>query len=159
EECEPHRLLGECHRTAGGADTACVDLATIESRLDLVDREGRSTDDLTRDGGVLESENDRLLHRAVGEEGLPGEEQPQTDADDENGDDRRPAGGILVFEWQHGSLSLRQTGMLRRHSRVRQANHSEVHLTKFAYFCGHEQYQPEELVRHAVLAEEAGFDM
>src|SRR5690606_6675260 len=120
---------------------------------------GRSTDDLTRDGGVLESENDRLLHRAVGEEGLPGEEQPQTDADDENGDDRRPAGGILVFEWQHGSLSLRQTGMLRRHSRVRQANHSEVHLTKFAYFCGHEQYQPEELVRHAVLAEEAGFDM
>ncbi|HLT95166.1 MAG TPA: TIGR03557 family F420-dependent LLM class oxidoreductase [Acidimicrobiia bacterium] len=32
-------------------------------------------------------------------------------------------------------------------------------MTKFAYFCGHEQYQPEELVRHAVLAEEAGFDM
>jgi len=32
-------------------------------------------------------------------------------------------------------------------------------LTKFAYFCGHEQFQPEELVRHAVLAEEAGFDM
>lgn len=29
----------------------------------------------------------------------------------------------------------------------------------FAYFCGHEQWQPEELVRHAVLAEEAGFDM
>ncbi|HLU53378.1 MAG TPA: TIGR03557 family F420-dependent LLM class oxidoreductase [Acidimicrobiia bacterium] len=35
----------------------------------------------------------------------------------------------------------------------------EVLLTKFAYFCGHEQFQPEELVRHAVLAEEAGFDM
>lgn len=32
-------------------------------------------------------------------------------------------------------------------------------MTKFAYFCGHEQFQPEELVRHAVLAEEAGFDM
>jgi len=32
-------------------------------------------------------------------------------------------------------------------------------LTKFAYFCGHEQWQPEELVVHAVLAEEAGFDM
>jgi len=32
-------------------------------------------------------------------------------------------------------------------------------LTTFAYFCGHEQFQPEELVRHAVLAEEAGFDM
>lgn len=32
-------------------------------------------------------------------------------------------------------------------------------MTKFAYFCGHEQWQPEELVRHAVLAEEAGFDM
>jgi coenzyme F420-dependent glucose-6-phosphate dehydrogenase len=32
-------------------------------------------------------------------------------------------------------------------------------LTKFAYFCGHEQWQPEELVRHAVLAERAGFDM
>jgi coenzyme F420-dependent glucose-6-phosphate dehydrogenase len=32
-------------------------------------------------------------------------------------------------------------------------------LTKFAYFCGHEQWQPEELVEHAVLAEEAGFDM
>jgi alkanesulfonate monooxygenase SsuD/methylene tetrahydromethanopterin reductase-like flavin-dependent oxidoreductase (luciferase family) len=32
-------------------------------------------------------------------------------------------------------------------------------LTKFAYFCGHEQFQPEDLVRHAVLAEEAGFDM
>ena len=32
-------------------------------------------------------------------------------------------------------------------------------MTKFAYFCGHEQWQPEELVNHAVLAEKAGFDM
>ncbi|MDH3248332.1 MAG: TIGR03557 family F420-dependent LLM class oxidoreductase [Acidimicrobiia bacterium] len=32
-------------------------------------------------------------------------------------------------------------------------------MTKFAYFCGHEQWQPEQLVRHAVLAEQAGFDM
>lgn len=32
-------------------------------------------------------------------------------------------------------------------------------MTKFAYFCGHEQWQPEELVRHARLADEAGFDM
>lgn len=32
-------------------------------------------------------------------------------------------------------------------------------MTKFAYFAGHEQFQPEELVEHAVLAERAGFDM
>ena len=32
-------------------------------------------------------------------------------------------------------------------------------MPKFAYFCGHEQWQPEVLVRHAKLAEEAGFDM
>ncbi len=32
-------------------------------------------------------------------------------------------------------------------------------MTRFAYFCGHEQWQPEQLVRHARLAEEAGFDM
>lgn len=32
-------------------------------------------------------------------------------------------------------------------------------MTKFAYFCGHEQWQPEQLVEHAVLAERAGFDM
>lgn len=32
-------------------------------------------------------------------------------------------------------------------------------MTKFAYFCGHEQWQPEQLVRHAILAEQAGFDM
>ncbi|HSJ36059.1 MAG TPA: TIGR03557 family F420-dependent LLM class oxidoreductase [Acidimicrobiia bacterium] len=32
-------------------------------------------------------------------------------------------------------------------------------MTQFAYFCGHEQWQPEELVKHAVLAEQAGFDM
>lgn len=32
-------------------------------------------------------------------------------------------------------------------------------MTRFAYFCGHEQWQPEELVRHAVAAENAGFDM
>lgn len=32
-------------------------------------------------------------------------------------------------------------------------------MTRFAYFCGHEQWQPEELVHHARLAEEAGFDM
>lgn len=32
-------------------------------------------------------------------------------------------------------------------------------MTKFAYFCGHEQWHPEELVEHAVLAEKAGFDM
>lgn len=31
-------------------------------------------------------------------------------------------------------------------------------MTRFAYFCGHEQFQPEDVVRHAVLAEEAGFD-
>ncbi|MDP3984241.1 MAG: LLM class flavin-dependent oxidoreductase, partial [Acidimicrobiia bacterium] len=31
-------------------------------------------------------------------------------------------------------------------------------MTKFAYFCGHEQWQPETLVRHAVAAERAGFD-
>jgi G6PDH family F420-dependent oxidoreductase len=32
-------------------------------------------------------------------------------------------------------------------------------MTKFAYFCGHEQWQPEDLVQHAVLAELSGFDM
>ena len=32
-------------------------------------------------------------------------------------------------------------------------------MTRFAYFCGHEQWQPEQLVRHAVLAEQSGFDM
>jgi coenzyme F420-dependent glucose-6-phosphate dehydrogenase len=32
-------------------------------------------------------------------------------------------------------------------------------MTKFAYFCGHEQWQPEKLVEHAVLAEQAGFDV
>lgn len=31
-------------------------------------------------------------------------------------------------------------------------------MTRFAYFCGHEQFQPEELVRHAALAERVGFD-
>jgi len=32
-------------------------------------------------------------------------------------------------------------------------------LTRFAYFAGHEQFQPEVLVQHAILAEKAGFDM
>lgn len=32
-------------------------------------------------------------------------------------------------------------------------------MTKYAYFAGHEQWHPEELVRHAQLAEAAGFDM
>jgi coenzyme F420-dependent glucose-6-phosphate dehydrogenase len=32
-------------------------------------------------------------------------------------------------------------------------------LTKFAYFAGHEQWHPEQLVAHAKLAEQAGFDM
>ena len=31
-------------------------------------------------------------------------------------------------------------------------------MTAFYYFCGHEQWQPETLVRHAVAAERAGFD-
>ncbi|MFQ5947746.1 MAG: LLM class flavin-dependent oxidoreductase, partial [Acidimicrobiia bacterium] len=31
-------------------------------------------------------------------------------------------------------------------------------MTSFFYFCGHEQFQPETLVRHAELAEKAGFD-
>ena len=31
-------------------------------------------------------------------------------------------------------------------------------MTEFAYFCGHEQFHPEELVEHARLAEQAGFD-
>ena len=32
-------------------------------------------------------------------------------------------------------------------------------MTKFAYFCGHEQWHPEELLEHGALAEEVGFDM
>ena len=32
-------------------------------------------------------------------------------------------------------------------------------MTKFAYFAGHEQWHPEQLVAHARRAEEAGFDM
>ena len=32
-------------------------------------------------------------------------------------------------------------------------------MAKFAYFCGHEQWHPEQLVEHATLAESAGFDM
>lgn len=32
-------------------------------------------------------------------------------------------------------------------------------MTRFAYFCGHEQFQPETLVQHALLAEESGFDV
>jgi coenzyme F420-dependent glucose-6-phosphate dehydrogenase len=32
-------------------------------------------------------------------------------------------------------------------------------MTRFAYFCGHEQWQPEDLVDHARRAEEAGFDL
>ncbi len=31
-------------------------------------------------------------------------------------------------------------------------------MTRFYYFCGHEQFQPETLVEHARLAEAAGFD-
>ena len=31
-------------------------------------------------------------------------------------------------------------------------------MTRFSYFCGHEQWQPETLVEHAVVAEQAGFD-
>lgn len=31
-------------------------------------------------------------------------------------------------------------------------------MTRFYYFCGHEQWQPETLVEHAVLAEAVGFD-
>ncbi len=32
-------------------------------------------------------------------------------------------------------------------------------MTRFAYFAGHEQFQPEVLIEHAILAERAGFDM
>ncbi|MDH3260965.1 MAG: TIGR03557 family F420-dependent LLM class oxidoreductase [Acidimicrobiia bacterium] len=35
----------------------------------------------------------------------------------------------------------------------------EEAVTEFAYFCGHEQWHPEQLVEHARLAEQAGFDM
>ncbi len=31
-------------------------------------------------------------------------------------------------------------------------------MAKIYYFCGHEQFQPEDLVKHAVLAENVGFD-
>lgn len=32
-------------------------------------------------------------------------------------------------------------------------------MTRFAYFCGHEQWHPEQLTHHAKIAKEAGFDM
>ena len=31
-------------------------------------------------------------------------------------------------------------------------------MTRFYYFCGHEQWHPETLVEHAAAAEAAGFD-
>lgn len=31
-------------------------------------------------------------------------------------------------------------------------------MSRIFYFCGHEQFQPEVLVHHAILAEKAGFD-
>ena len=32
-------------------------------------------------------------------------------------------------------------------------------MTKFSYFLGSEQWQPEDLIKHAVIAKDAGFDM
>ena len=32
-------------------------------------------------------------------------------------------------------------------------------MTRFAYFCGHEQWHPEQLLQHGRLAKEVGFDM
>ena len=32
-------------------------------------------------------------------------------------------------------------------------------MIRFAYFCGHEQWQPEQLLQHGKLAKESGFDM
>ena len=31
-------------------------------------------------------------------------------------------------------------------------------MPEIFYFCGHEQFQPEDIVEHAVLAEKYGFD-
>lgn len=44
-------------------------------------------------------------------------------------------------------------------SRVQTTTPGDAALTRFAYFCGHEQFQPEVLVEHAVRAERAGFDL
>ena len=32
-------------------------------------------------------------------------------------------------------------------------------MTKFSYFLGSEQWQPEDLIKHAEIARESGFDM
>ncbi len=32
-------------------------------------------------------------------------------------------------------------------------------MTKFSYFLGSEQWQPEDLIKHAEIAREAGFEM
>ena len=32
-------------------------------------------------------------------------------------------------------------------------------MTKFSYFLGSEQWQPEDLIKHAEIAKEAGFEM
>jgi G6PDH family F420-dependent oxidoreductase len=52
------------------------------------------------------------------------------------------------------------TGSIALSSVIEAANpENENPMTRFAYFCGHEQWHPEQLVQHARLAEEAGFDM
>jgi hypothetical protein len=35
---------------------------------------------------------------------------------------------------------------------------TEGEMPRFAYFCGHEQFQPERFLEHAVQAEAVGFD-
>ena len=55
--------------------------------------------------------------------------------------------------------SAQPSSAVHKPSTVYRLPSTEGQLTQFAYFAGHEQFQPEELVKHAVLAEDAGFDM
>ncbi len=102
---QPHRLVGE----DGVGTAASPAVVGVALRGELRRREGLAGGDLTRDGGVLEVEPGGLRVGHLGFDlaedllalGLHQEVDADVGQDQHDGEDRYPAGGVVVPQGDH----------------------------------------------------------
>ena len=108
-----------------------------------------------RDLDAFKTDMDDLLQalkdspKAEGQERIYVAGEPEWESEQRRRREGIPLAPGLVTQLREVSAERRRPVHARRLRRA---------MPQFAYFCGHEQFQPEVLLEHAVLAESVGFD-
>ena len=109
-----------------------------------------------RDLDAFKADMDDLLRalkdspKAEGQDRIYVAGEPEWECEQRRRREGIPLAPGLVSQLREVSV---ETGVAVHPRRLRRSS-----MPQFAYFCGHEQFQPEVLLEHAVLAESVGFD-